>query len=563
MGHPKVKLTPIIIRAQVARHDAHWAKQRGRLRLYRHAYETKYWDQQALADNTLTIETSRAYEYIEGYVASLFSRNPSVVLQDDLRGRGDAAKAAALANGFLSDTRRCLEDASRCALIYPSAAVKLSPVPHTDPFKRVDCSVIVPWDLILDLDAHDWNRQRFVCHRYWVPLDVAKKRWGSKEYSPVSRKEWLDADNKDQPRSGDTDYDQFLQVCEVYDMVGDRLLVWSEQYGDGEKWLYDGIEIEDGNGQKVKITRIPFRDVSDHPVIPIAPLYYNRLPYAPLQGYAAMSRVYDQIREYNILRTFQANAVRKAARQWFVREGVLGPEGMARIAAGVDGEFISVDLPPGQSLSDVAQPVAHTPTPPETYQYLQAVQSDFERGSVLAPFTRGDATKATATEITALAAYSSSEVGRLARERDAMVEELARIYLSMVRLYLSEGDPDLLLLNGKAEVLSPEDLDGDFRIYAQDGGATPVSEAAKKAELVQIAPLLLQLGVPQADVLAELVRQYDLPKTFQAPPAPPAQPGPPVGAGPPPEDPGTLGIGPGEQPSPEQIKAVLPAGGVV
>jgi hypothetical protein len=141
------------------------------------------------------------------------------------------------------------------------------------------------------------------------------------------------------------------------------------------------------------------------------------------------------------------------------------------------------------------------------------VGDDLQRGSVMAPFTRGEATKATATEVTALAAYTSTEVGRLARERDNAIEKMAELYISMMRVFLGE-DSDIVLLNGKPEVISANDLQGNFGYYAQDSGSTPISEAIQKQEFMQTVPLLQQLGVPPQQILKELIRVYDLPESL-------------------------------------------------
>ena len=81
----------------------------------------------------LMVETSRAYELVESYVASLFMRDPAVVVRGDLRGRGDQDKAQALANDWLAHVRRQMEDALRLSIIYPWAALKVAPRSHPDP----------------------------------------------------------------------------------------------------------------------------------------------------------------------------------------------------------------------------------------------------------------------------------------------------------------------------------------------------------------------------------------------------------------------------------------------
>jgi hypothetical protein len=210
-------------------------------------------------------------------------------------------------------------------------------------------------------------------------------------------------------------------------------------------------------------------------------------------------------------------------------------------------------------------PVPHSPVPPELQTYEQQVEDDFGRGSILAPFTRGEATKATATEITALAAYSSSEVGRMARERDAAIAAIAEAYVVMLATLMGE-DPVIMRLSGGAQALTPDDLTGDFGFFAVDSGSTPMSEAVAKQELMTLVPVLQALGVANETILKNLVRVYGLTEEFlpqQAPAVPNMPQMPPGAAGTPAEMLPQAGVAPGKLPAPGQVKAMLPDGGVV
>jgi hypothetical protein len=155
-------------------------------------------------------------------------------------------------------------------------------------------------------------------------------------------------------------------------------------------------------------------------------------------------------------------------------------------------------------------------------RYLGFIESDINRGSILAPFTRGEATRATATEINALAQYSASEIGKLARDRDGAIEAVANVYLRQLSLLADEGEKAVLLVKGGAKVITTKDLHGKFRISALDQGSSPLSDALKKQNLLQLLPILTQLGVP-ADVLREqLVRVYDLSEDYLKQPEPAA-----------------------------------------
>lgn len=514
-------MKPSTARAHYHNHTKYWEEKRTELRELRNAYMTRYWSQQGRAPQQITVETSRGYEFVEGYIASLFARSPSVIVQGDVRGRGNARKVQALCNNFLSTIRTQIEDASRLALINPCAFIKLLPNENNDPFKRVSVVAIPPWNVIVDTDAGSWNDQKCVAHRYYITLKEAQDKYGPKKYSAHPLIRFLDRVTEDQGYNQDHSYDsepefQYVEIVEFYDLVNDKLYVWSPDYKNGEKYLYDGVLIPEGREddiQEVKYSAIPFRDASDNPISPIIPLFYSRQPDVPMRGYSALRRVYDQVQEVNILRTYQASMVRRAARQWVVESGVFDAEAMSKLAQGNDGEFIEVELSQGQQLSNSILSVPHTPVPAELERYVQQVQDDFERGSVLAPFTRGESSRATATEITALAAYSSSEIGRLARERDAAIEHIANVYISMMKLYLKD-DGDVILIDGQPEVIRIKDLTGDFTFYANDTGATPVSEAVKKQEYLAVMPTLLELGVPAQELLNHLIRILDLPQNF-------------------------------------------------
>ena len=58
-------------------HENYWEELRPELRQLRAAYMTRYWSKNDHPGQVL-IETSRAYEFVEGYVASLFARAPAV-----------------------------------------------------------------------------------------------------------------------------------------------------------------------------------------------------------------------------------------------------------------------------------------------------------------------------------------------------------------------------------------------------------------------------------------------------------------------------------------------------
>jgi hypothetical protein len=150
-----------------------------------------------------------------------------------------------------------------------------------------------------------------------------------------------------------------------------------------------------------------------------------------------------------------------------------------------------------------------------------------------AGFVRGEASKATATEVSVLAQYTASELGKMARDRDQTIEQAVLVYIRMLVPLVDDKQKLVINTAAGAKVVTAEALDADWTIYALDGGSTPTTDVMRKQQLVQLVPTLMQLGVKTDDLKAELVRLYDLPEDFlkvetaeaaptEAPPLPPA-----------------------------------------
>jgi len=541
-------LEPSDIRDIVQAHDAYWNAQRRRMQDLKALYMTDFWrEKEGMYDTILRTEVPKAYAVVESYLGSLYARNPSVVVTPDLRARGNPEVAEATANQYLLTIREQLEDATRLALIYPCSFIKMAPVESVDPLKRVSTSALAPWEVVLDVTAGSWTAQRYVGHVYLMPEPEALERYnvGAEELRARSYSKWIDQTNvagqaANLRDTGVDSSDKWVRIVEVYDLRADKLLVWSEDYANGERFLFEGIQVQVGalpadpdeetpadeaNEVEHVTTGIPFKTASGRPIVPIIPLYLSRDPDTPLRGYSLLDRSYDQFRELNVLRTYQSQGVRRMARQWMVRAGFLDDEAAAKVAEGRDGEFIEVDLPPGEMLDGNIMPVPNSPIPADISLYAQTVTGDINDAGLMAPFTRGEVTGTTATEQRLLADYTSSEVGRMARTRDEVVTSVARTFNVMLAVMLGDEAEPLALPNPVGPtMLSADDLTGDFGYWAQDAGSTPMSDDIKRQSLERLAPLLLQLGADVGQVREELVRTYDLPTALaEAAPPPPVE----------------------------------------
>jgi len=486
-------------------HVDYWKSKSSEMRKYSDVYQTKFWRSSASSanDSMIRVETPDGYVFIEGYIASLFSKAPAVVIGADIAastGNPDAAQA--IANRWLFEKREPIVMASRLALIYDYSALKIIPRESSDILERADIISIPPWEVLVDREATSPKSARWCGHVYYMNMTEAKKRWGNKKFVAEPKNDYFGVDDK---RSGSKrtamdslpDAYLYIKVVEFYDFVSDKLVFWSPNWKLGEEVL----EVDD----------IPLRTYDERPVCPIIPLYYSRIPDRPMDGISAMSRVYDQLNEKNILRTYWANSVRRDSRQYLYKSGKIDEEALAKITAGVDGAMIPID---GDDLSIIRE-VQVTPNSTNFDRYAISIESDLNKGSALSTF-QGEPTKATATEITAIANYAENDIGRMARERDALIESVVLTYLRTISLLSEDGDNSVVEVNGVGVVVGPEDLDAKFRINALDQGSQPLADAVKKQNLIALLPTLQSLGVPGPTILDEIVRAYELPKSFIA-----------------------------------------------
>jgi hypothetical protein len=554
-------LEPSDIRDILEQHDLYWDHRRDRLREMRRLYMTQFWESETYPtlDGILRTEVPKAYAVVESYLGSLYAKNPAVHVEPDLRDRGNPAVAEATANQYLLTVREQLEDATRLALIYPCSFLKLAPVENVDPLKRVSCAALPPWEVIVDATACSWDQQRFVGHVYLMPIQEASQRYGKpvEDFRSRNYTKWIEATSiagKDRALGlGDNtgsvpDSDRWVRICEVYDLLEDKLLVWSEDYAEGDDFLFTGVKVQVGGLDpdadaesetpdaeiQHETTGIPYKSASGRPIVPILPLYFSRDPDTPLRGYSLIARSLDQFREMNVMRTYQAQGVRRMARQWMVRAGFLSEDGAAKISQGLDGEFIEVDMQPGLPIEGNITPVPQAPIPGDIAAYALTVDNDIKDAGLLAPFTRGEVTKSTATEQNLLAAYTSSEIGRMARIRDAVITSIANTYNVMLSVVLGDDAEPLALPNPVGPtILSADDLTGDFSYWAVDAGTTPMSDLAKQQSLERLAPILVQLGADPKGILEEMVRVFQLPEQLAVPAPPPPAPEPVPGEVPP------------------------------
>jgi len=497
------------IRASLQSHTDFWDGQRSLMRKYRNAYMTRFYsDGVSIDDSTLRVETADGYAAIESVMGSLFSKYPSVEFGPDITGAGDIELVKTLANDWLKTVRTQIEAASRMALIYTHSFFKLAPRESNTLTSKIALRAVPPWQVILDRDAAAFEDSRFVGHTYYISVDEATERFGAKKWIGSPQRDYFTDYERNTDRNSRSYGDSggagelpneflYIELVEMYDFLNDELLFWSSHYKNGEELI---------DRAPIPVSTFDGRQLSN-----IVPYFFGRTPDRPMEGYSAMSRLYDQIFEKNILRTFWANAVRRDSRQFIYKEGAFDEEALAKITSGVDGAMIPVDADSIGGLIDVVPVV---PLSSNHGNYLNYIEQDLAKASLTAGFTRGEASKATATEVSALMQYTASELGKMARDRDGAIEAAVLLYIRMLLPLIEDSDKFVVATPAGAKVVSTAKLDANWSIYITDGGGTPMSEVLQKQQLMQLAPILPSLGVPLSKIKEEIVRLFNLPESF-------------------------------------------------
>lgn len=490
----------------LSQHRASFDKQRATLKRYRDVYEVAFWNScEAGAKPDEAVEVADANSWVEGFVASLFSKAPAVRVGGSIRpGDGKDSVAEAVLNAFLYDQQSVFTNGTRAALIFPSAFFKLSvdgSIVDADPIGAISLEFLLPWEVIVDERARSVDGARWVGHIAQITLAQAKDRWGDLDWSPEEPVEFLselsgkkDDDGPTGQSSGVSNDHMLVTIVEFYDLVRGKLILYSPSLQRDRKVLSE----ED----------IPLKDWRGRWLPPIIPYYLNASPDAPLKGISAVRKIYDQIREKNLLRSKMAECVRRDVNQFAYDKSAVEEEQVTKIIT--EGESALIGFNAGANANSIWL-LPRAPMSSNYGAYLSYLEQDIQRSSPTAPFTRGEATRATATEVNAMQQYTSAEIGKMARVRDEAIERVATVYLSMLSALLDEDQTvGVLTVRGEPVVVKATDLSGKFKVAAVDQLATPIAQATRKAEILQLFPALIQLGVPQQEVLRQLGDAFEM-----------------------------------------------------
>ena len=330
----------------------------------------------------IQIEVNRLYGIIESYVAALYPKAARVVVGPGPTLGGDATKVEMVANKWLNQNRTHLRvlKAIRQGLLYPGSGIKVGVDDGPgDVLDRVWFRVIPYWEMVLDSDVYDEEDARFVGHVYYRPLREVEDQYGLSGLVGQPREDFLDGNNhtsynnnkrkgKKNKQEYDPAEDLFVRVYEVCNLIDTYQSEEGAMRGKFEVFLLDqGEEFE----EPIFSGPMPYSTRAGDPLPHIVPLIFNQEPEFPLRGISHASRLFPQIQEINVFRSFRANAARRDSRQYLALDGVLTADQMSLITAGVDGLVIPVEdgRLNGRALNNVIVPIQNAQISPNIMNY--------------------------------------------------------------------------------------------------------------------------------------------------------------------------------------------------
>lgn len=476
-------------------HDFFWNKQRDKLNQIKNTYAGDFWEECDLLPNAeIKINTPYLHKFVESFISVLFLRQPGVIVLPSPVGINASANIQTLANYWLSTKRKPIENTTKSATMYPQAYLKMFPKPNPKnelDLLDVQINSIQPWDVIIDRSAIDWKSMRYIAHRYDLPLADAQEKFEKANFKLKQSTPFL-KDQEEKENEFLSEELQFVEIVEFYQFKDDTVSFLSQDAAEG--WVV------------LSKDPIPYRSENDEPLNPILSLYFDYFPDQPLIGIPIVNQIWDQIVEVNVARTRRANIVASHAQINLV-DARIGDTEVNSILAGNDGDTVAIDTSQAgsQPLSQLFYTIRNTELSPEFDKAIAEIMNDLDRASNLPPQSQGDFTNATATEVGFVNGFANNLIGRMAKEKSVLIEEMAYLFIRILASILPPKTQINLTSEDKSGiVITQKDLQGSFRYNATDGDTNPITQEAKKHQLIAQTPLLLSLGAPPEIILEEI-----------------------------------------------------------
>lgn len=517
-------MTPAQFRAIYDSHQAYWAQRSEEMGKLHQLYSNKCGEQ----------SVPRTFRMVETTTGALFLRAPGVVGIPGIYGSGDAELAAACGNEILRKNTESLEFAAKAGLLFPWAYLTVSPMVANNPMDRVKIQAAHPWRVVRDFDAPDWRSSRWVGLVSQIPLLEALGRYDRTE------EDWLPHDRENYLPSKDTSLvpngSKYVTVVEVYLPKEGRQVVWSPNLRGAEEWVQEGFQVqvggrvdasgEDGaEGQEEpvmeKVDGLLY-SASGTPLVPIIPLIFNPDPIDSGVGLSLIEINVNQLNALNKVSSVEYQMMARTRRVYTTHPEVLDPQNRAILEGDQDSAVVVLGGDRSIRASEALTPLPIQSVPADVPRYKEALELGLEEASMMPSFTMGAASKATATEVTQLATYADTKLGKMAAILAKAVADAAEVAVAMLRVMLGDDVESIALPKPFGpRMLSAKDLQGDWSFTMVDEASTPTSIARQRQELERLLPTLQNLGVPPEVLVKHLVKAFGLPEELANIPAPP------------------------------------------
>ncbi|MCH4543135.1 hypothetical protein [Ochrobactrum sp. A-1] len=218
----------------------------------------------------------------------------------------------------------------------------------------------------------------------------------------------------------------------------------------------------------------------------------------------------DQQMEYNRSRQGMREHRQAARPRWAYQNGLLQDEDVARISTAKPFDAIAIDLPDGQGLKDVLQPVPVPGVDPNLYETGQ-IFSDIELtvGSSEAQF--GGLSKATATESAIAANASASSDSSGVDDLDAFLTMVARAAGQILLREMSEEQVKAVVGIGAVwPQMTLADIANELFLEVEAGSSGKPNQAVEIRNWKEMLPFLLQMpNISPMWLARETVRRLD------------------------------------------------------
>ena len=379
---------------------------------------------------------------------------------------------------------------------------------------------VSPFDMLVDPSATSLERAQWIAQRVPVRIDQAKKR---KDWSSAAREELAEGQKSlaDKPDtigdhqgglSGPNPPDdgqriKWAIVWEFYDLTEGTWCIFSDEAAS--HFLRDPEQMPHHFG---------------HPFI-----FRNNFAMPDeFYGIGELERIESLQIELNVTRTDLINDRKRYRQKWVVNDNFIdqtkGPQSLIEVLqSDEDNRIATIDVPRGQSMDGIVQPIAPPQVDPALYNIAPIIISDINEVTGVTDYQRGGGALAaqTATEASIINDGAQSRmrekqmiVESIMREAAQRLLQLTQQYMSRERtLRISMGSPEGLRYRQAVNEPTggfPEDdlyvpftaadIRGAFDLMIEPGSSTSFNETMRRRAVNEMMAGIgaLAQGFPQA-----------------------------------------------------------------